>query len=250
MRLDIYLFESGLVCSRTEAKRLIQNGCVFLDGKPITKPSFDLPSGFEGITVDSSSQRFASRGGFKLEFALNEFGIDVTGKRCLDVGASSGGFTDCLLSRGASHVIALDSGSGQLVESLRRDSRVTVIENCNARYMDSTLLRAEISYSFNQRGINCTAFKETEGSQCYIRGEEPTTQTGRILNFTIELPEASNEQQNDPELLAVYFEALISMLNQKGAGISQYNLCVKNAENVCVYLASIDLLTRDTVRLV
>ncbi len=130
------------------------------------------------------------------------------------------------------------------------DSNIATPQSIPARYMDSTLLRAEISYSFNQSGINCTAFKETEGSQCYIRGEEPNTQTGRILNFTISLPDTSDEEQNDPELLAVYFEALISMLNQKGAGISQYNLYIKNAENVCVYLASIDLLTKDIVRLV
>jgi hypothetical protein len=130
------------------------------------------------------------------------------------------------------------------------NENITAPQSIPARYMDSTLLRAEIAYSFNQRGINCTAFKETEGSQCYIRGEEPDTQTGRILNFTISLPDETEAEKDDPELLAVYFEALISMLNQKGAGISQYNLYIKTANDVCVYLASIDLLSKDIVRLV
>jgi len=118
-----------------------------------------------------------------------------------------------------------------------------------ANYMDSTLLKAELTYAFNQKGINCTAYKETSGSQCYIRGEEPMTETGRILNFTVVVPSGEDES-SDPELLAVYFDALISMLNTKGAGISQYNLYVTDAEGVCLYLASVDLLTNDTVRLV
>ena len=82
-------------------------------------------------------KEFVSRGGVKLKGALLEFHIDVSGKLCLDVGASSGGFTDCLLKSGATHVIAVDSGSGQLNESIRRDDRVTVFENYNARYMKS-----------------------------------------------------------------------------------------------------------------
>ena len=134
MRIDVYLAENGFVSSRTEAKRFVDEGAVYVNGKQINKASYDV-DGTETVTVDKSVKEFVSRGGVKLKGALTQFGIDPTGKRCLDVGASSGGFTDCLLQSGAIHVIAVDSGSGQLAESLRRDSRVTVFENYNARYM-------------------------------------------------------------------------------------------------------------------
>ncbi len=134
MRLDLYLVESALADSRTVAKRLIESGAVTVDGKAMKKPSYDVV-GSEDVSVDTSGIRFVSRGGFKLEGALDNFSVSVTGRTALDVGASSGGFTDCLLQRGVSHVIAVDSGSGQMAELLRRDPRVTVVENYNARYM-------------------------------------------------------------------------------------------------------------------
>jgi 23S rRNA (cytidine1920-2'-O)/16S rRNA (cytidine1409-2'-O)-methyltransferase len=136
MRIDVYLAENGIVASRTEAKRFVDEGAVYVDGKQINKASYDV-CGAENITVDKTVKEFVSRGGVKLKGALSEFGISAEGRLCLDVGASSGGFTDCLLKAGATHVIAVDSGSGQLAEALRRDSRVTVFENYNARYMKS-----------------------------------------------------------------------------------------------------------------
>lgn len=134
MRLDIFLAENGLVDSRTDAKKFIQSGQVIVNGKVVTKPAYSIV-GNEDISVDKSSKKYVSRGGFKLEAALDAFKIDPTGRRALDIGASSGGFTDCLIQRGAAHVIAVDSGSGQMVDFLRRDERVSVIENFNARYM-------------------------------------------------------------------------------------------------------------------
>ena len=142
MRIDVYLAENGLVSSRTEAKRFIDEGAVTVNGKQINKPSFDV-DGSENILIDKSVKEFVSRGGIKLKGALAEFGVKAEGRLCLDVGASSGGFTDCLLKAGAKHVIAVDSGSGQLVESIRRDERVTVFENYNARYMK----REDFEYS-------------------------------------------------------------------------------------------------------
>lgn len=136
MRLDLFLSDNRLVDSRTDAKNFILSGAVSVDGKVVKKPAFDV-IGDEDITVDKSGKRYVSRGGLKLEGALDSFQIDVTGMRAIDVGASSGGFTDCLLKRGAQHVIAVDSGYGQMVEALRADNRVTVIENFNARYMSS-----------------------------------------------------------------------------------------------------------------
>ena len=134
MRIDVYLAERGVVSSRTEAKRFIEEGAVYVNSKQITKASFDV-SGEESIIVDKSVKQFVSRGGIKLNYALAEFNISPADRRCLDIGASSGGFTDCLLKGGAHHVIAVDSGSGQLVSNIRNDSRVTVFENYNARYM-------------------------------------------------------------------------------------------------------------------
>ena len=134
MRLDVYLFDSGECASRTEAKSFISDGCVTVNGVAVTKPAYDV-SDSDVITVDKSGKKYASRGGLKLEHALDTFAVSPMGKSALDVGASSGGFTDCLLQRGARAVVAVDSGSGQLLESLRRDRRVTSIENYNARFM-------------------------------------------------------------------------------------------------------------------
>ena len=135
MRIDVYLCENGLVSSRTEAKKFIVAEAVRVNGALVTKPAFDVPEGAD-VAVDKSSKKYVSRGGIKLEAALDSFDLDPEGKLAIDVGASSGGFTDCLLKRGAKHVIAVDSGTLQLVTSLREDSRVTSIENYNARYMD------------------------------------------------------------------------------------------------------------------
>lgn len=137
MRLDIYLVENGYVSSRTEAKKFITEGAVKIDGKKIIKPSFDIIDS-PSVEVDKSSKKYVSRGGLKLEAALNEFAVSPSGKNAIDIGASSGGFTDCLLKFGAKHVIAVDSGTEQLALSLRSDPRVTSIENFNARYMCHT----------------------------------------------------------------------------------------------------------------
>ena len=142
MRLDVYLSEAGYVLSRTEAKGFIVGGAVTVNGRSVTKPSFDVSDGAE-IKIDTEFKRFVSRGGYKLEAALDSFGISCEGAFALDVGASSGGFTDCLLKRGAAHVIAVDSGFGQMVKQLRDDERVTVVENFNARYMS----REDLEYA-------------------------------------------------------------------------------------------------------
>ena len=137
MRLDVFLSESGLCDSRTDAKNFILSGSVTVDGKTIKKPSFDVEAS-QAVLVDKSSKKYVGRGGLKLEAAIHHFDVDIKDRLALDVGASSGGFTDCLLQNGASHVIAVDSGSGQMVDSLRNDTRVTVIEGYNARYMSQS----------------------------------------------------------------------------------------------------------------
>lgn len=131
MRIDILLVEKGLAPSRSKAKEYIDSGRVFVNSAPVKKAGAEV-NGNEEIFV-SDPDRFVSRAGRKLEKALTVFGIDVTGMRALDLGASTGGFTDCLLQRGASRVIALDVGRDQLDQRLRADERVTVMEGVNAR---------------------------------------------------------------------------------------------------------------------
>jgi 23S rRNA (cytidine1920-2'-O)/16S rRNA (cytidine1409-2'-O)-methyltransferase len=139
VRLDRLLLERGLVDSRERARRLIMAGLVLVDDRPVTKPGTALP-GDAAIRLRTPESRYVSRGGEKLAGALDAFGLDVQGLVALDVGASTGGFTDCLLQRGARRVIAVDVGYGQLAWQLRQDPRVTVIERTNARTLTPTVL--------------------------------------------------------------------------------------------------------------
>ncbi len=132
MRLDVYLVEKGYFQSRSKAQAAINSGLVLVNGIKAEKPSV-AAEGNEEITV-IAKDIYVSRAGEKLEKALDEFGIDPKGMVALDIGASTGGFTDCLLQRGAEFVYALDVGKAQLAEKLRKDERVEVIEGFNARY--------------------------------------------------------------------------------------------------------------------
>ncbi len=132
MRLDVFLTEKGYFQSRSKARAAIEKGFVFIDGASVLKPAFEI-NGDEAITVNST-EKYVSRAGEKLEHALREFNISPAGRVILDIGASTGGFTDCLLQQGAKKVFALDVGSAQLAEKLRQDERVCVMENFNARY--------------------------------------------------------------------------------------------------------------------
>lgn len=142
MRLDVFLTENGYFKSRSKAQSAISNDEVIVDGATVSKPSFEV-DGSEKIEVKTVS-RFVSRAGEKLSQALDVFKIDVTDLTVLDIGASTGGFTDCVLQNGASHVFALDVGSAQIDKKLIDDNRVTVIENFNARYAKKSDFDKEI----------------------------------------------------------------------------------------------------------
>ena len=142
-RLDLLLVERGLAPSREQAKRLIMAGEVFVDDQPMTKPGMQVAIGAHLRVAERP--RFVSRGGEKLVAALERFSIEPTGLVCADVGASTGGFTDCLLQHGAARVYAIDAGYGQLAWSLRQDERVVVMERVNARYL--TTLPEPIQFS-------------------------------------------------------------------------------------------------------
>jgi 23S rRNA (cytidine1920-2'-O)/16S rRNA (cytidine1409-2'-O)-methyltransferase len=131
-RIDTLLVSRGLVESRTKAQALIMAGEVLVAGKPVTKPGTPVPEDAEISLLQPPP--FVSRGGLKLDYALDQFKLDVSGKIAADIGASTGGFTDCLLKHGVQKVYAIDVGYGQLDYRLRQDKRVVVMEEVNARY--------------------------------------------------------------------------------------------------------------------
>ena len=137
-RLDIALVERGLAPTRSRAQAAVLAGRVRVDGQVSDKPGMAVDDG-RRVEIDAAPE-FVSRGGRKLSHALDAFGVDVTGARALDLGASTGGFSDCLLARGAREVIALDVGYGQLDWRLRNDARVHVMERTNARNLVPEML--------------------------------------------------------------------------------------------------------------
>ncbi|MCQ2427367.1 MAG: TlyA family RNA methyltransferase [Clostridia bacterium] len=139
MRADLFLFKNGYAPSRESARKSIEASLVTVDGKNVTKPSENIDETASHTVECASECPFVSRGGLKLDHALTVFGIDPEGRKCADIGASSGGFTDCLLSHGASKVYAIDSGHGQLASKLLNDPRVVSVEGYNARFLDGKI---------------------------------------------------------------------------------------------------------------
>ena len=133
-RLDVLLVEQGYAESRTKAQAIIMSGQVYVDGQKADKPGISYEESLP-IEVRTGGCPYVSRGGLKLEKALRDFGVDPTGYVCSDSGASTGGFTDCLLQQGASKVFAIDVGYGQLDWKIRSDPRVVVMERTNVRYV-------------------------------------------------------------------------------------------------------------------
>ncbi len=135
IRLDQLVFDRGLADSREKARALILAGQVLVNGQRSDKPGHSIADDARVEVVEKLP--YVSRGGIKLAGALDHFHVDVRGLQCIDIGASTGGFTDCLLQRGAAHVFAVDVGHGQLDWRLRNDPRVTVRENVNARFLEA-----------------------------------------------------------------------------------------------------------------
>jgi 23S rRNA (cytidine1920-2'-O)/16S rRNA (cytidine1409-2'-O)-methyltransferase len=138
-RLDQYLLDHGLAESRSKAAGMIMAGLVKVNGRTASKAGSAVPKG-ASVEVEGPEHPFVSRGGLKLQGALEHFSIDPSGWRCLDVGASTGGFTDCLLQSGAGKVSAVDVGYGQLAWKLRQDPRVECIERVNVRHLSEDML--------------------------------------------------------------------------------------------------------------
>ena len=144
-RLDTELVNRGLVESREKGKALIMAGAVYVDGQKAFKAGDKIKEGMN-IEIRCSKLRYVSRGGLKLEKSMEVFPLDLNGKVCADIGASTGGFTDCMLQNGASKVYAIDVGYGQLAWKLRSDERVVNMERTNIRYIDFDLISDDISF--------------------------------------------------------------------------------------------------------
>jgi 23S rRNA (cytidine1920-2'-O)/16S rRNA (cytidine1409-2'-O)-methyltransferase len=188
-RLDKLLVDRG-ISSRERAQALILAGKVLVDGQKIEKAGASVENDAE-IRLLGEDLKYVSRGGLKLEKALDHWKVDVAGKNCLDVGASTGGFTDCLLQRGAVRVIAVDTGYGQMDFRLRQDARVRLLEKTNARYLthediDESVDLAVMDVSFISAtlvlpAVVASAFAESKDSKSLIVLVKPQFEVGREL---------------------------------------------------------------------
>jgi 23S rRNA (cytidine1920-2'-O)/16S rRNA (cytidine1409-2'-O)-methyltransferase len=181
LRLDLLLVEKGLVESRNEAQRVIMAGEVRVGGQMVFKPAHKVDRDVEIHIVSKS--RFVSQGGEKLEKALQTFKLDVQGVVCADVGASTGGFTDCLLQYGAARVYALDVGKGQLHWKLRNDPRIVSMEETNVRYLNALpeivkLITIDVSF-ISLRLILPAALKWMDPAGSIIALVKPQFEAGR-----------------------------------------------------------------------
>ena len=145
-RLDVAVFEGGYAPSREKAKAIIMAGLVYVNNQKVDKAGFELKEG-DVLEVRGKTLKYVSRGGLKLEKAMECFPITLTDKICMDVGASTGGFTDCMLHNGAKKVYSIDVGYGQLAWKLRTDDRVVNLERTNFRYVDNTVVKDKIDFS-------------------------------------------------------------------------------------------------------
>ena len=145
-RLDVLLVKQGFAPSREKAKAILMSGIVYVDGQKEDKAGTMFDPEKIKIEVRGNTLPYVSRGGLKLEKALQVFPIDLQGKTCLDIGASTGGFTDCMLQNGAEKVFAVDVGHGQLDWKLRNDDRVINMEKCNIRYLDFDTVDRDIDF--------------------------------------------------------------------------------------------------------
>ena len=172
MRIDQLLVERGVAASRAQAQRLLAGGAQWRvgqgDWRRIAKNGDDVPLEAEVQLQDDAEARYVSRGGLKLAGALAATGLEVSGCLCLDVGQSTGGFTDCLLHHGAAHVVGVDVGQGQLHPRLRGDARVTCIEQVNARALDASDLIAACADGISAEGQFDLKFSVIVGDLSFI----------------------------------------------------------------------------------
>ncbi len=242
MRADSYLCVYGHAESRTRASRLISEGKVLIDGRTVAKPSEEIYGEDHKVEI-TERDKYVSRGGLKLEAALEEFKIDVKGKRCIDIGASTGGFTDCLIQNGAAHVCAVDSGRDQLHPNIRSDARVESIEGYNARSLSRDELGifevAVMDVSFiSQTLIHPSLASVLDNGAVFISLIKPQFEAGKTaLNKKGIVKDASDREAailrvcESASLCGFELLGLMSSPIEGGDGNREYLAYFKRAEN-------------------
>lgn len=235
-RLDRAAVDRGIAKSRERAKEYIAEGRVFVNGKAVTKPSAEVSDSDE-ITLSGEEMRYVGRGGLKLEKALSEFKIDVSGLTCLDIGASTGGFTDCLLQNGAKKVYAADVGHGQLAEKLRADDRVVCSEGVNVKDFTAEtfpepidFICADLSFISARFAADAAALLLREGCSAVIL-IKPQFDAGR-KNI------GKNGVVKDPKAHAEVIESLVGYFNSIGLTVCGLAVSpIKGGDGNTEYLA-------------
>lgn len=245
-RLDVAVFEGGYAPSREKAKAIIMAGLVYVNNQKVDKAGFELKEG-DVLEVRGSSLKYVSRGGLKLEKAMQEFPIDLNGKICMDVGASTGGFTDCMLMNGAVKVYSIDVGYGQLAWKLRCDERVVNLERTNFRYVTENEIKDKIDFasvdvsfiSLKHIFPNLNAFLADNGTAvCLIKpqfeaGKEKVGKKGVVRDLSVHLEVVTNvinlALENGFSVLGLEFSPI------KGPeGNIEYLLFIKKSESPAV----------------
>ena len=223
VRLDVLLVERGLAESRAKAQAMIMAGQVRVAGQTALRPATAI-SADSVLTVDSGP-RFVSRGGEKLEAALEAFAVDVNGLTCADVGSSTGGFTDCLLQRGAARVYAIDVGKGILHWKLRNDPRVVVMEETNARFVESLSERVELA-TIDASFISLKVLLPVVKKWLFMKGEGRVEQGVGIIALVKPQFEAGKRDVSrgdgvirDPEIHRKVLNDVLTYAQQEGFGI-------------------------------
>ena len=204
-RLDVAVFEQGYAPSREKAKAIIMAGIVYVNNQKVDKAGFELKEG-DVLEVRGKTLQYVSRGGLKLEKAMQEFPITLEGKICMDVGASTGGFTDCMLQNGAVKVYSVDVGYGQLAWKLRTDERVVNLERTNFRYATREQIPDEVDFasvdvsfiSLKHILPNLNTFLASDGQAvCLIKpqfeaGKEKVGKKGVVRDLNVHLEVVEN----------------------------------------------------------
>lgn len=218
-RADVLVHESGIADSREKAKRLIMEGKIYVDQNRVFKPGEQFDSNVV-FTLKGENLKYVSRGGYKLEKAIDDFKLDLDNKICADFGASTGGFTDCMIQNGAKKVYSIDVGYGQLDWKIRSDDRVIAIERTNLRYLDNDLIKDDIDFI----SIDVS-----------------------FISLTLILPKAFEIIEDSGEIVALIkpqFEASREEVGKNGI-IRSDNIRIKTVEKVYDFIINNDYIPLD-----
>ncbi len=241
MRIDQLLVQRQLASTRSQAQRLIAGGVEWLQGdawKRVAKNGDEVPEEAEVRLLDDSEARYVSRGGLKLEAALKHVGLSVEGLACLDVGQSTGGFTDCLLQHGARFVVGVDVGSAQLHPSLRDDPRVMCVEGVNARALDASDL---IAAHAEQAGAGGPFYHDAEGAVDFVPEFDLIVADLSFISQTLVLPSVVPMLKAGGTLLTLVKPQFELQPGQVGKGgivkdAAMYGIVEQRLRDVCAAL--------------